>query len=339
MAEVNIKVRINVESMKSKSGKMIEFEGTGSQTILDFRVKLSKKDSDLSDIGKWGLTMDNVYLQDSKTLSQCQVTSGKELKVDKVPMSSLQTALQPDMITRVEAESDAEEHKSCIVMPCGHYITPEELTKFVRSTYKVVGSPIVRCPFVDKSVAPSARLPCGKIWEFTDITDRGSLSKSQLKEFETAVNSLSCRNAGDKCCPHCHQFGRRGSDVKINRVQCAHCKKEFCWACCSAWIPSSPSGCGNAGCNGKDWRLRVLETCDKKVCQHVTSECPSIRACPKCGTMLSHSEGCKHMACVCGTEFCMLCLSVKTGGAFPTSCGRYSTNCSVAPCQTAIPSK
>jgi len=41
-------------------------------------------------------------------------------------------------------------------------------------------------------------------------------------------------------------------------------------------------------------------------------EVPKIRACLKCGTLIEHLTGCKHMACPrCECEFCFSCLKVK----------------------------
>jgi ariadne-1 len=43
------------------------------------------------------------------------------------------------------------------------------------------------------------------------------------------------------------------------------------------------------------------------------------KACPKCGTSIQRSLGCLHMTCICGYEFCWMCL------------GKWSNHVSITP--------
>ena len=63
---------------------------------------------------------------------------------------------------------------------------------------------------------------------------------------------------------------------------------------------------------------------------------PALRACPDCGILIRHTEGCKTMACTgCKTTFCFVCLKkADVKGNLP--CGGYNTTCPVAPRQTDL---
>jgi ubiquitin C len=61
--------------------------------------------------------------------------------------------------------------------------------------------------------------------------------------------------------------------------------------------------------------------------------CPIFRACPSCGTLLEHTQGCRNFNCwSCKLHFCFICLSLGQSGSL--TCG---SNCKVADRQTAIP--
>ena len=68
-----------------------------------------------------------------------------------------------------------------------------------------------------------------------------------------------------------------------------------------------------------------------------TSNCPSFRACPSCGTLLEHTEGCNTFNCWnCKVTFCFICLKLGQNGSL-TCTGSNCTN--LAPVQTYIPNQ
>ena len=72
----------------------------------------------------------------------------------------------------------------------------------------------------------------------------------------------------------------------------------------------------------------------KKMTIEGIPNCPSIRLCPSCGTVVGHQGGgcCKHMRCeTCHKEYCFVCL---TDWKYSHS---YHTNCTPAPIQTSVP--
>ncbi|XP_043933238.1 E3 ubiquitin-protein ligase RNF144A-like isoform X2 [Protopterus annectens] len=116
----------------------------------------------------------------------------------------------------------------------------------------------------------------------------------------------------DKC-PRCDSLLQK--DDKQNLcVECHICSEgrttpyRFCYACRREW-------CGPS---------TARDTCDKENCLFIYTllscpivldqgsnvyGCPSIRACPKCSALITHSSGCKFIGCQsCSHQFCFICL-------------------------------
>ena len=119
----------------------------------------------------------------------------------------------------------------------------------------------------------------------------------------------------------------------------------LCWLCfnniskhftraISLFIISLVYFLGNAGCSNEDKSLKVLRDSPKKKIGEVEG-CPSFRACVFCGTLIEHTEACKHMHCCrCGKDFCFICLKPKESSGW--KCGGSGDSCPVAPVQTMI---
>lgn len=90
---------------------------------------------------------------------------------------------------------------------------------------------------------------------------------------------------------------------------------------------------GNADCSGEDKRLKALRDSPRKKIGSVEG-CPALRACVFCGTLIEHTEACKHMHCRCGKDFCFICLKPRESSGW--KCGGSSDPCPVAPIQTMI---
>lgn len=146
-------------------------------------------------------------------------------------------------------------------------------------------------------------------------------------------------------CPDCGTFIER-SDVFNLCVECSVCTErtrrifEFCWQCEREWKGPRPRAdqCGNVGCKSADQDL--LRDCPmitlssvvyKDSSVHV--QCPAIRACPFCGVLIEHNEGCKIMSCrECKTQFCFACLK-SAHECLKTSTHFISCSTGVAPRQ------
>jgi len=124
-----------------------------------------------------------------------------------------------------------------------------------------------------------------------------------------------------------------------DRVVCNTCSRtqgkevEYCWGCRRVWRGDN-SKCGYSDCNWEKAQINTLQKCGTKKIGDVPG-CPIIRACPRCGTLIHHKEGCKHMTCKCGCDFCFVCLKEKKSPNW--ECTPYDSTCPIAPRQTVIP--
>jgi len=125
-----------------------------------------------------------------------------------------------------------------------------------------------------------------------------------------------------------------------NRVVCNTCSRnqgrqvEYCWGCRQEWRGNAYT-CGHTDCTWEEEQLRALANCGTKTIGSVHG-CPVIRACPRCGTLIHHEDGCKHMSCRCGCDFCFVCLKRKKRFYY-WKCSAYGTSCPIAARQTALP--
>merc|ERR1719273_2171364 len=69
----------------------------------------------------------------------------------------------------------------------------------------------------------------------------------------------------------------------------------------------------------------ILTMADTKTIGEQT-EVPSIRACPNCCQLITHTQACKHMDCRnCKKSFCFVCLKPRLDSGW--QCGSYSSKC------------
>ena len=109
--------------------------------------------------------------------------------------------------------------------------------------------------------------------------------------------------------------------------------------CVNGKIASDKQVCGNANCKTElieklinSPKMEFRDSIGKKV------TIPTMRACPRCQTMLEHTGGCNTFTCsssICKHIFCFICLSASK------SCKSISWNetgirCSPAPIQTKL---
>ncbi len=248
---------------------------------------------------------------------------GGEDKVldDLVPLTD-----EPDMITW-DDDPDGKRAK----MPCGHAISPHSLTAYCRSLLSA-GKFQFFCPYI------GGNNRCNKEWTYIEVRRFGVLNKDEQKTFESQISENYLKKAmGIQECPGCHTLCER-IKKKDKRLICRICTKDkgrrfdFCWTCLHEWKSSGIDKCGNEECDGEDPRLRTLRECGDKSVVGVST--PSIRSCPTCGTLIAHSEACKHMVCPCSANFCFICLKIKES---TWSCGSFNSKCTPVPRQTEIP--
>jgi len=81
-------------------------------------------------------------------------------------------------------------------------------------------------------------------------------------------------------------------------VVCDACFLQFCTECNQPWSEN------HRGITCQQYQDQVLARIDPTFGQLAKST----RRCPDCGVFLERTEGCNHMTCTCGAQFCYVCL-------------------------------
>ncbi|XP_071315077.1 potential E3 ubiquitin-protein ligase ariadne-2-like [Trachinotus anak] len=221
------------------------------------------------------------------------------------------------------------------LMSCGHAVTPTSLTNWCR-----------RLLDQGKSRFTCGQSGCTVEWPYTEVRKMALLTPGEREYFEKTLASNARKFILDtKFCPGCRSSLQRKKASNL-RVRCSVCTAtngrsyEFCWQCLREWKGPYPRAdrCENDGCCNES--LKTLKNCPDIVFETVmgVTGCPSIRACPTCGSLVEHSRRkCKSIVCPrCRIKFCFVCLKL-TKKCLETS--DYFIHCSsgVAPRQTSIP--
>lgn len=236
--------------------------------------------------------------------------------------------------------SDTEDGPLKAQMSCGHFVTPVTLTEICRHQLDQ-GNYKFKCPAL---VEGTTR--CNKPWPYQEVRRLADLTPEEMQYFEENIARLAAAEYSENLpCPQCKTNVER-KDLSNLCVQCPICSAgaerwyQFCWQCQKPWKGRGPRSdrCDNDGCSNKN--LELLQTCKTIDLPQVrgATNCPSVRACPKCGAIVEHSRKfCKNVICPrCHLEFCFICLKSKK------ICNKTSTAYSlcqrgVAPRQTSIP--
>lgn len=188
-----------------------------------------------------------------------------------------------------------------------------------------------QCPVSDNK-------QCCIVWDYDVIRRILVLTEEEKERFETKLSRNVLNSSSDqRTCPNCTVFCTR-QNTTDKRIKCLMCKKngkqyEFCWECLGEWISFGTENCGNTNCCTEEQIYAILR--EAPGINIIGLEgCPSIRACPKCGSLISHKEICKHMACPCGTRFCFICLKMANDEGY--QCGSYNSKCGIAPRQSHL---
>ncbi|XP_047465499.1 uncharacterized protein DDB_G0292642-like isoform X1 [Mugil cephalus] len=212
------------------------------------------------------------------------------------------------------------------LMSCGHAVTPMSLTKWCDTLLKQ-----------GKSRFVCGQPNCNVEWSFKEVCKMALLTPEEKKYFKEilALNYFR-ENIETKPCPGCTSsvVRAKGSNLLVCCTVCTATRRQpydFCWQCLREWKgPRTRSDrCDNDGCCNLS--LETLKTCPDVVISGVAG-CPSIRACPTCGSLLEHTKlHCNNVVCPrCSVEFCFVCL--ETSDECDMDC-----LCAVAPRQTSIP--
>ena len=121
----------------------------------------------------------------------------------------------------------------------------------------------------------------------------------EYKEFELEFSTPDALYCRDKTCsafiPPADIHGDNGTCKRCRRLTCRHCR-----------LKAHPGQLWN-----KDKETERVKTMATK---------QGWQSCPKCHHMIERNQGCLHMTCKCGTDFCYNCGQTKCGG----TCNRKS---------------
>eukprot|EP01084_Bolivina_argentea_P023961 44746_1 len=225
---------------------------------------------------------------------------------------------------------------NCIKMPCGHGMPCDTLYGYAQSQLHSKKE-FVKCPHVN----PTDDSTCNKVWYHPVIryilTQSNRFKAEQIKELEvlSSWNTFKTHYMIAKCpdC-ECNIFRHCLDDKDRAKAHCPLCVNTFCWKCHGSWMnKASDRDCGNVECTAFEAEyMQILENCALKKVGGVL-HVPSIRACPSCSQLITHTEACKHMACPrCKTSFCFVCLKQMVAGKW--QCGSSGSRCPIAPNQS-----
>ena len=299
-----------------------------SKTILSLKKKILAINNQLS-VNAMSLYYAGIKLVSEKKLEEYKIDDDSTIVQQKGDISDC-----PDLLVSYEPDviSFDDSHEERAKMPCGHVISTESMTMFLRSL--ISGRKyVILCPGYDKHGKS-----CGTEWDYNLCKRVGMLSNLEMQEFEKGFAIIYISQKLDyKNCPVCKTFVEKPPTLNHNRVSCSVCAKngkalDFCWLCLQTWKNSKNEHCGNVSCGCKKDMVVILKNCPS-IKIYEAEGVPSIRACPECNTLINHIEKCKHMKCLgCRKEFCFVCLSVKTNEKW--LCGTYEDSCPIAPRQT-----
>eukprot|EP00347_Sterkiella_histriomuscorum_P004850 403358845 len=286
------------------------------KTVLDLK-KLIKTRSNLLDSTQMCLMYAGVNLRDNFKLVQHAIKSGSvivQAKQDLSQIPGLIVSYEPDMLSFDDTlEARAK-------MPCGHVISKESMTQYLRSLVDAKRYTI-KCPGQKAN-----NKQCDEEWDYKICQQIGVLTIEERKEFEIGFEmNLFYQQIGGKECPICETLIMKDQSDLSNRVRCIACIKkpesfDFCWQCMRRWSPNSRSltNCGNFGCASVEDRNKILQTCGVKIVDAIPN-IPTTRSCPNCTTLIELDRGCRHMTCPSPKcvrdkyQFCFICLNPWLG--------------------------
>lgn len=217
-------------------------------------------------------------------------------------------------------------------MSCGHYMCPDDILNHTWEQLKHLKYEIscASCPVIIK---------------MEDIMKFGLPDDEEKQFIEAAISVNFCESQDIQQCPNCQSYCQRiRSDTA--QVICTMCTKrtggnyEFCWFCLRKWNnKGNYQICGNQNCLREE--IEKLRMCPKKDFRDRKGKVlsvPTLRACPKCFTVIEHESACNEMTCIrCRTAFCFICLARTSEGSLVCSGRTYNTiTCVPAPTQTKL---
>ncbi|XP_048379963.2 uncharacterized protein LOC125448605 [Stegostoma tigrinum] len=188
---------------------------------------------------------------------------------------------------------------------CGHITEPLSLKAWAKSR-------------IDTGICSFPCETCKKEWVWQEVCKLALFTEEERDCYEKKLIELTKDDITSyKKCPDCNFLVQR-MDPESLCVECLSCSNakgklyQFCWECMREWKnPASRNKeCGNKSCSITAMLLSCPLIEAPSIAVH---QCPVVRACPNCETLVSHcQQGCPLVTCPnCFYEFCYRCLGIE----------------------------
>lgn len=212
---------------------------------------------------------------------------------------------------------DEKPQEQMIKLYCSHRFCSDCMIMYVEGKLRDMQVP-VRCP----QVGCKYRIPIKDVKPF--------LSVSVYESLEIATKEAGFMNSDRIYCPfpncsvlftpgHCPSFGASTSNQSQSIcVECTDCHRLICTSCDAPW---------HALMSCEEYQnLSVEERETEDITLHRLAQNNNWRRCQQCSRMIELTQGCYHMTCWCGYEFCYSCGLEYQDGVQTCQCEFWDDN-------------
>lgn len=179
--------------------------------------------------------------------------------------------------------------RSCCNLP----VCNECLETYVETQLLDLGNVRIGCPNADCKSAIFQEEIRRLLQSKPDLRDR-------FDRWLVDMNGDPCRKTCPRCCAVTEVDPAQLKDRRVARhglrVQCSACQLEWCFPCQAPW---------HEGIKCKQYRAGDVLL--KNWTVQFQNGQRNAQRCPKCKVYVQRNEGCDHMTCRCGMEFCYRC--------------------------------
>ncbi|XP_020091561.1 ATP-dependent RNA helicase DEAH12, chloroplastic [Ananas comosus] len=211
-----------------------------------------------------------------------------------------------------------EQHSSqMITLNCSHKFCSDCMVMYVegklRSSQLPIRCPQVRCKYHISASECKSVLP---------LTSCESLERAIMEVGALNMESLYCpySNCSALVNPSQQLSSRASSSSQSdnNRVECPECHRDICLSCGVPWHYLIT-------CDEYQ-NLPIVERDEGDISLHRLAQNNRWRRCQQCRRMIELTQGCHHMTCWCGHEFCYSCGAEYRDGVQTCQCAFWGEN-------------
>ncbi|KAL3512020.1 hypothetical protein ACH5RR_024737 [Cinchona calisaya] len=173
---------------------------------------------------------------------------------------------------------------------CSHSLCSDCLSRLIQA--KIEGNiHFITCPNIN----------CNDIIEPDFV--KGMIPENVVARWEELRSEATILDSQKFYCPYKNCSAMLVNDAEeeivIRESECPVCRRLFCAKCRVPWHP---------GFECEEFqKLKVDEKGNDDLTVHVLAQKNKWTKCPNCKFLVDKNEGCIHMTCRCGFEFCYIC--------------------------------